>query len=114
VERVEELALEAPLELRIVEVAGVEVEVVGVDGDGGVLELDDDLDAFSFGAGGEVEEGMFVKAELGEDAVEAGVGDFRHRGIVKQRVVGWRSQEQREGQLTEIIWWLFCENFLRP
>jgi len=27
---------------------------------------------------------MFIKTELGEDAVEAGRGGFGHRGIVKQ------------------------------
>ena len=33
VEGIVELALEAPFELRVVEVAGMEFEVVGVDGD---------------------------------------------------------------------------------
>src|SRR5579864_4086565 len=43
VQRVVELALEGPFKLRVVEVAGMQVEVVSVDGNGFVFELDDDL-----------------------------------------------------------------------
>jgi hypothetical protein len=78
VESVEELALEGPLELRVVEVARVQLETVGVHRDRFVFELDDDLDTFAFGAGGEIQQWMFVEAELSEDAVEAGVGGFGH------------------------------------
>jgi hypothetical protein len=51
--------------LGVVEVAGMEIEIVGVHGDGFVLELDDDLDAVSFGASGKIQERMLVEAELG-------------------------------------------------
>jgi hypothetical protein len=80
VQCVEELALEAPFELRVVEVARVQVEIVGVDWNRFVFELDDDLDAFAFGAGGKAQQWMLVEEELSEDAVEAGVGGLRHRG----------------------------------
>lgn len=53
VEGVVELALETPLELWAVEVAGVKVEVVSVHRDAFVFELDDDFDAIPLGAGGE-------------------------------------------------------------
>lgn len=83
VERVIELALESPFELRVVEVARMQVEVVGVDGNGFVLELNDDLDAFAFGAGVEGQERMFVEAELGKDAVKARIAGARHGNIVQ-------------------------------
>ena len=62
----------------------MEIEIVGVHGDGFVLEFDDDLDAVSFGASGEIQERMLVEAELGKDAVEARVGGFRHDAILTE------------------------------
>ena len=62
----------------------MEIEIVGVHGDGFVFELDDDLDAVSLGACGEVQERMLVKAELRQDAVEARVGRLGHLAIVEQ------------------------------
>src|SRR5271168_3332806 len=47
VQRVVELALEAPLELMVVEVAGMEIEVIGVDRDGCVFESDDEFHSFA-------------------------------------------------------------------
>jgi hypothetical protein len=64
VQRVVELALEAPFELGVVKVAGVQIEVIGVHGHGRVFELDDDLHAFAFGTRGEVQQRMLVEAEL--------------------------------------------------
>jgi len=84
VERVVKLALEAPLELRVVEIARVEIEVVGVHGDGLVFKVDDDFDAVTLGAGGEVQQGVFVETKLGEDTIEASV--FRHVAIVAKRL----------------------------
>ena len=78
------LALEAPFELGVVEVAGMEIEVIGVDRDRGVLELDHYFDAFTFGTRGKVQQGMLVETELAQDSVEAGDRGFGHRGIVKQ------------------------------
>ena len=84
VQGVVELALEAPLELRVVEVAGVEIEIVGVHGNGFVFELDDDLDAVPLGARGKVQERMLVEAELSLDAVEARVCTFGHARILAE------------------------------
>ena len=89
VQRVVELALEAPFELRVVEVARVQVEIIRVHRDRGVFELDDDFHAFALGARGEVQQRMLVEAELGEDSVEAGGGGLGHRGIVKQVKMLW-------------------------
>ena len=66
------LALKAPFELRVVEIAGMQIEIIGVHGNGRVFELDDDFHAFAFGARREVQQRMLVKAELGEDAIKAG------------------------------------------
>ncbi len=84
VQGVVELALEAPFELGVVEVAGMEVEIVGVHRDGFVFEFYDDFYAGSLGAGGKVQERMLVEAELGEDAVEARVGRVGHVVIVRE------------------------------
>jgi hypothetical protein len=84
VQGVEELALEAPFELGVVEVAGMKIEIVDVHGDGFVFELDDDLDAVFLGARGEIQEGMLVEAELGLDAVEARVCTFGHARILAE------------------------------
>ena len=81
-QRIEKLALEAPLELRMVEVARMKIEIVSVYGDGFIFELDDDFDAFALGAGGKVKKGVFVKAKLGEDAFEA-VQSIGHGNIVQ-------------------------------
>jgi hypothetical protein len=84
VQRIVELALEAPFELGMVEVAGMKIEVIDVHGNGGVFELDYDLDAFGFGAGGERQQRMFVELELGLDAIEAWVRGFRHARILAE------------------------------
>ena len=79
VQGVVELALEAPFELRVVEVAGVEIEIIGVHGDGFVFEFNDDLDSVSLRARGKVQQRMLVEAKLGEDSVEARVRGIGHR-----------------------------------
>jgi hypothetical protein len=82
VEGVVELALETPFELRVVEVAGMQIEIICVDGERGLFELNDDLDAFALGARGEIQQGMFVEKQLRLHAVQAGMGGFGHRGIL--------------------------------
>jgi len=47
--------------------------------------LDDAFDGFAFGAGEESQQWVFVEAESVEYAVQAGVGGFGHRGIVKEK-----------------------------
>ena len=72
------LALEAPFKLRVVEVSGMEIKVVGMNGDIFVFELDNDLDPFAFRACGEVQQRMFVQAQLRQNAVETGINQFWH------------------------------------
>jgi len=82
VQAIKELALESPFELGMVQVAGMELEIIGVYGDIRIFELDDDLDAFALVAGGEVEQGMLVEAKLGEHAVETWVRRSWHSRIL--------------------------------
>ena len=65
----------------MVEITGMQIEVVGVYRERGVFELDGDFHAFALGTRGEVQQRMFVKAELGEDAVQARGGCFGHREL---------------------------------
>lgn len=58
------LPLEAPLELRIVEIPGMQVEVVRVNRNALIFELDDDFDPVALGAGREIQQRMFVEAKL--------------------------------------------------
>jgi hypothetical protein len=53
-------------------------------GNGGVFELDNNFYPFALGAGGKVQQGMLVEAQLREDAVQSRSGGFGHMGIVKQ------------------------------
>jgi hypothetical protein len=85
VQGIEELALEAPFKLRVIEIARMEIEIIRMHGNGFIFELDDDLDAFALGARREIQQWVFVKAELREDAVEAGVY-WIHERIVKQTI----------------------------
>src|SRR5579859_254728 len=70
VERVVKLALEAPLELRIVEVARMQIEIVGMDRDAFILELNDDFDPVILGTGREVQQRVLVQAKLREHALQ--------------------------------------------
>jgi len=78
VQAVEELALEGPLELGMVQVAGVQIEVVGVNWNGRILEIDDDLDTLALFARGKIEQGVLIQLELGKDTVETRMGRTRH------------------------------------
>jgi hypothetical protein len=59
------LALECPFELGVIEVAGVEIEVIGMDGDVWVFEFYDDLNCLPFSTGVEIQKRMLVETELG-------------------------------------------------
>ena len=45
---IEKLALKGPLKLRMVEVAWMHFEIIGMYGDVRVLEVDDDFNSFTF------------------------------------------------------------------
>ena len=61
---VKKLALEGPLELRIVEIAGVQLEVVSVNRRLGEAWPNDYFDGFALGASIELDQRMFVKQKL--------------------------------------------------
>ncbi len=75
---VKELPLEGPLELGVIQVARVKLEVVGMHGYVGILELDNDLHALPFPASVEGEQGVFVQAELGKDPIKTRIGGAGH------------------------------------
>ena len=83
VQRIVELALEAPFELRVIEVAWMKIEIISVHRNGFIFELDDDFDTVVLGARGKIQERMIVEAQLRQDAFETGVSGFRHGMIVK-------------------------------
>src|SRR5579872_5639549 len=84
-QRVVELSLEGPFELRIVEVPRMKVEVIGMNRNALVLELDDDLDAIALGARRKVQQRMLIQPQLREHALETRTIGFRHRKDCKGR-----------------------------
>ena len=88
VQAIEELALEGPLELRIVEIARVQLEVVSVNRRIGEPWTDDDFDRFALGAGIELDERVLVEAKLLLHAGEAVGG---HLAIVADLLYSYRS-----------------------
>jgi hypothetical protein len=80
VQAVIKLALEGPLELRVIEVPRVKIEIIRMNFDAGIFEGDDDLDAVTLFACVEVQQWMLVKVQLIEDALQAVGG---HESILK-------------------------------
>jgi len=72
VQAVIELMLQVPGELRMVEIAGVNRKHVGMNRDGRVLEVDQNLDLSVIFAGGKREQGMLVEAKVIENFFERG------------------------------------------
>ena len=64
VQAIEDLPLEGPLELRVIEIAGMQFEVVGVNGRLGKARTDDHLDGVAFGTSVEFNQRMLVEAQL--------------------------------------------------
>ena len=56
-----ELALEFPLELRVIEVAGMKFEVVGMDRNRGTLKIDNDFHCLALGASGKIQQRVLVE-----------------------------------------------------
>ena len=67
VEGVVKLALEVPGKLRVIEIASVDLEDVGVHRDGGVFQVDEDFDEVVGFAGGELQERVVVETEMFAD-----------------------------------------------
>ena len=70
VQAVVELPLKSPLELRMIEVAGMKFEQIGMHRHRRILEVNDDLYRFTLGASGEIEQRMLVEFQLGEHTFE--------------------------------------------
>ena len=80
VQAIEDLPLEGPLELWIVEIAWVKLKVVGVHRRIGKARPDDELDGFALGPRVELDEGMFIQPELLLHALKPGA----HPAIVAE------------------------------
>jgi hypothetical protein len=83
-QRVVELALEAPFELRVIEIARMQIEIVGVNGNALVFERDDDFNSLALGPRRKIQQRMFVECELSKDAVESR-GGLSHPVILADR-----------------------------
>ena len=70
-EAIVKLALKSPLELRVVEIAGMHFENVGVNRNRRVSELDKDFYRLPFCLRGEVQQRMLVETQLVPHALEA-------------------------------------------
>jgi hypothetical protein len=88
VEAVEQLALEGPLELRVVEIARMQLEVVRVDRRIGETRTNDHLDRVALGAGVEFHQRVLVEAEL---VLHAGEPFEGHTAIVDDDFYSYRS-----------------------
>ncbi len=77
-----ELPLESPFELSVIQIPRMKFEVVGMHGDRWTFEFDDHFHGFALGASGEMEQGMLIKAQLGEDTCEPRVGVIGHDPIL--------------------------------
>ena len=87
VQTVVELALEFPLELRMIEVPGMKLEVIGVHWDRRIPEVDDDFYGFALGAGGKMEQWVLVQFQLRQNALKPRVCRIAHNLILSGVVV---------------------------
>jgi hypothetical protein len=94
VQAIIKLALEAPLELRIIQVAGMKLEVIRVHRNTWVFEFDDDFDCIACGPRREIEQRVLVEPELLENAVEPRITYLRHASIVMEN--GTKPQRTEE------------------
>lgn len=96
-----ELALERPLELRMIKVPGMKLKIISVHRNTRIFEFNDDFHALGLGARAEVEQRMFVQPELVQNALQTvAVGGGRHKPILEQRVApvgGSRSGKPGKG-----------------
>jgi len=90
VQAVEELALEGPLELRVVEIARVQVVIVGVDLGLGESRAEDHLDAVALRPRAERHQRMLIELELIEHLRKSVRG---HDGIVEASVAVWNERQ---------------------
>jgi hypothetical protein len=83
VQAIVKLALKAPFELRIVQIARMQIEVIRVHWDAWIPKLDDQLDAIALGARIEIKQRMLVETKLGENALQSRIATVGHTCIVK-------------------------------
>ena len=89
VQAVEELTLKGPLELRVVQIAGMKLAIVGVDLRLAEARAENDLDSVTLRAGAEVNQRVFIELQVTKNTGESVDG---HRGIVEE---AWPSKLRR-------------------
>ncbi len=103
VQAIEYLALEGPLELRIVKIARVQLEAVGVDWRISESRADDDFDGFALSAGVELYERVLVEAKLllhAREAVECHIAIVAEVGYSYRRAsMGSRREALMAGSM---------------
>jgi hypothetical protein len=77
-----ELALESPLELRMIEIPGMKLEEICMHRNRGIFEVDDYFHGFALRAGGEIEKRMLVELKLRQDAFKPWVCLVGHISIL--------------------------------
>jgi hypothetical protein len=68
----------------VIEVAGMKFKIIGVNRNRRIFEIDDYLDSFAFDAGGEIQQGVLVELQLGQDAFEPRLYFFGHWMILSE------------------------------
>jgi tetratricopeptide (TPR) repeat protein len=84
VQAIEKLALETPFELGMIQIAGMQIEVIRVHGYRRIPELDDHFHALSLSASREIKQGVLIQPQLGENAVQSWVGSIGHSTILSE------------------------------
>src|SRR5882724_9106438 len=64
----------------------MQIEIIGVDWDGCILEADDHLDCFALGPRRKIEQRMLIQAQLGHNPFEASI--LRHATILAEATAG--------------------------
>ena len=95
-EAVVKLSLEGPLELRVIKVPGVEFEIIRMHWNRGIFEIDQDFDAFAFGASCEIQQRMLIQLQLRKNAIEPRIGHTSHPMILTGVAVVRARWEQRD------------------
>ena len=64
------LSLKCPFELRMIQIAGMQFEIISMHRDRGIFELNNDFYAIALAPSREVQQGMLIKPQLSEHPVE--------------------------------------------
>jgi hypothetical protein len=75
----------------MVQISWMQLAIIGMHRDWGILELDHDLHALAFAAGGKLQQGMLIKLELRHYSIQARAAVFGHKTILTANFRLWAS-----------------------